>query len=62
MKNHEKASEKELTEMEANKLPYAELKTMVKRTLKELSENFKKLSENFNSMKKNIGTIKKELE
>ena len=48
--------------MEANKLPYAEFKTMVKRTLKELSENFKKLRENFNSMKKNIGTIKKELE
>ena len=40
-------SQKELNEMEASKLPDIEVKTMVIRMLKELSENY-------NSMKKYI--------
>ena len=41
-KEQEKPAEKELKEMEASIIPDIEFKTMVKRMLKELSENFNK--------------------
>ena len=52
VEEEEESPKKELSEMEASKLPGTEFKTMVIRMLKELSENF-------NSMKKDIETIKK---
>ena len=50
---------KELNEMEVSKLSDIELKIMVIRMLKELTDNHKELSENYNSMKKEIETINK---
>ena len=37
---------KELNKMEVSKLPDTEFKSMVKRMLKELTDNYKELSEN----------------
>ena len=51
IKEQKKYSEKELNGMEANNLWDTEFKRMVKRMLKELSENY-------NSIKKDIETIK----
>ena len=42
---------KELNEMEASKLSDIEFKRMVKRILKELTDNYKELSGNYNSTK-----------
>ena len=53
---------KELSEMEAKKLPDIEFKRMIIRMLKELTGNYKELSENYNSMKKEIETINKNQE
>ena len=50
---------KELNEMEVSKLSDIELKIMVIRMLKELTDNYKELSENYKSMKKEIETINK---
>ena len=44
---------KELNEMEASKLPDTELKTMVIRMLKELSENFNSMENEMKPIKKN---------
>ena len=50
---------KELNEMEVSKLSDIELKIMVIRMLKELTDNHKELSENYNSMKNEIETVNK---
>ena len=50
---------KELNEMEVSKLSDIELKIMVIRMLKELTDNYKELRENYISMKKEIETINK---
>lgn len=60
MKEHENSPEKEQNEMEANKIPDTEFKTIVIKMLNKLSENFKELGENLNSTKKDKETIKKE--
>ena len=52
MKEEKKSPEKELNEMETNKLPDTDFKTMVIKMLKEHSENF-------NNMEKDIETIKR---
>ena len=51
MKEQEKSLEKKLNEMEASNFPDTELKKVVIRVLKELSENF-------NNIKKDIETIR----
>ena len=43
--------------MMASKLSHIEFKRMVKRMLKQLTDNNKELSGNYNSMKKEIETI-----
>ena len=50
---------KELNEMEASKLSDIELKTMVIRMLKELSENCKELYGSYKKLNGNYSTIKK---
>ena len=45
---------KELNEIEVSKLSDVELKIMVIKLLKELTDNYKELSEKYNSMKKEI--------
>ena len=40
--------------MEASKLSDIEFKIMIKRILKELTDNYEELSENYNSMKREI--------
>ena len=53
MKEQEKSPEKELNEMEANKLPDTEFKTMVIRMLKELLEDFNHIKKGMETLKKN---------
>ena len=53
---------KDLNEIEASKLSDMELKRMVIRMLKELTDNYKGLSENYNSMKEEMETINKNKE
>ena len=53
---------KELNEMEVTKLSDIELKIMVIKVLKKLTDNYKELSENDNSTKKEIETINKNQE
>ena len=55
----EDTSLKEINEIEVRKLSDIEFKRMVKRLLKELTDNYKELSENYNIMKKEIETINK---
>ena len=50
---------KELHKMEVSKLSDIELKILVVKMDKELTDNYKELSENYNSMKKEIETINK---
>ena len=50
---------KELNEFEGSNLSDAEFKKMVKRMLKELSDNYKELSRNCNNMKKEIENVNK---
>ena len=57
VKEHNKASEKELNEMEISNLPDVELKILSKRMFNELSRRVDELSENFS---KEIENIQKE--
>ena len=56
-KRMEDSSLKELNEMEVSKLSGIELKRIVIKMLKELTDNYKELSENYNSMKREIEAI-----
>ena len=51
MKEQGKSPEKELSDMEASKLPGTEFKTMVIRMLKELTENFNSIKKHGNHKK-----------
>ena len=53
---------KQLNEMELTKITDIELKLMVIKMLKELTDNYKELSENYISMKKEIEIINKKHE
>ena len=51
-----------LNEMEASKLSDIELKRMVIRMLKELTENYNELSENYNRLRNKMDSINKSQE
>ena len=53
---------KELNEMEVTKLSEINIKLMVRKMLKEVTDNYKELSGNYNSMKKERETINKNQE
>ena len=58
----EDTSLKDINEIEVRKLSDIEFKRMVKRLLKELTDNYKDLSKNYDSMKKEIESINKNQE
>ena len=62
MKGKEEASERMLTEKEANQLSHTEFKAMVIRKLTELTENYQKLQGNYNELTANYINMKKEIE
>ena len=65
MKGKEEASERMLTEKEANQLSDTEFKAMIIRKLKELSElteYYQKLQGNHNELTANYINMKKEIE
>ena len=62
LKGKEESPENELNEIEASNLSDKEFKTMVKRMLKELSENYKELYGNYKEVSGNYISMKKDIE
>ena len=62
MKGIEASPVQGLNKTEASKLSDVEVKRMVIRMVKELTDNYKELTENYNSMKQEIETINKNQE
>ena len=62
MKRKEEVSERMLNKIEGSTLSDIELKTVVIRKLKELTENYQKLQGNYNELTANYINMKKETE
>ena len=58
IKEQDKTPEKELNEIEANKLPDTKFKPMVIRMFKELSKNFNSIQKGMENLKKNESDMK----
>lgn len=55
-------SQKELSKMEVNKLPNKEFRVMVRKVLKQFSENYKQINENYKGLHKSDNNMRREFE